>query len=194
MRIAIATVLCAAAAASSMPAGSISFESDGVKVGGTLIKGKVLEVRDSVLVSGSVVEPLSNEIEISLGSNKSLVLEPGLRLSRDNKGYLLTAHGRRFVSLNESVEMETPFAIAVSTDGWKVGDKSVSGDTMRAKLVASAPAMTAVASVPQTQPLPRRPVRKAKSRFVFSEHPWAGNQTSESHTIRSVPNISPSGL
>ena len=81
------------------PRGDVRFEAEGVRVGGALIRGAVLELQGagaaSVLASGSSLEALSAAVDVEVASGRTLILEPGVRVTRAEDSYRFGAHGHR---------------------------------------------------------------------------------------------------
>lgn len=104
-----------------------SFEAGGVRVDGTLVTGAGLQVKDLasglLLVSGSVVEPLSAEISLS-ADGRTMTLSPGVRVTRTAAGYELSLHGPKRVALTLGGERHVllaPLTVKAAAGGWDLG-------------------------------------------------------------------------
>lgn len=109
---------------------SVSFESGSVRVGDEVISDTVMQLRDTsaghILVSGNSVEPLARPLSIALSADRSLVLEPGVRVERSNGTYTLSIHSRRRIELEaegEKIVLVAPVSFEVGEKGWKVAGK-----------------------------------------------------------------------
>lgn len=138
MKLLAAAVLAALLA----PRADVRFETDGLRVDGVLVTGQVLELKgagsSALLASGSSVEALTSSLEILLTPDRTLVLEPGLRVTRAEGGYRFTSHRAgpiRFWTPEESVAVAGPVLVAETPEGWQVGDRRLAG----ARLQAGAP-------------------------------------------------------
>jgi len=77
-------------------AAPLRFEAEGVRVGAELVSGAALVMKGEaspVLVSGSTVESLGAPVAVSLGSDRDVVLDAGVRLSRSGETWTLSTHG-----------------------------------------------------------------------------------------------------
>jgi hypothetical protein len=121
------------------PKADVRFEADGLRVDGALVTGRVLELKgagsSALLASGSSVEALTSSLEIRLTADRTLVLEPGLRVARAEGGYLFTSHRSgaiRFTASEESVAVAGPVLVAATPEGWQIGDRKVAGARLQA--------------------------------------------------------------
>ena len=129
----------AALAALLAPEADVRFEADGLRVDGALVTGRVLELKgagsSALLASGSSVEALTSSLEIRLTADRTLVLEPGLRVARAEGGYLFTSHRPgtiRFRASEESVAVAGPVRVAATPEGWQIGDRTLAGARLQA--------------------------------------------------------------
>lgn len=102
----------------------VAFEAGGVRVDGVLVSGTLPEVRGLLLVSGSFVEPLAAPVAVAVAPGRSIVVEPGVRLSRVADGFELTAHLRKKVLVTagpESFAVPCPAAVHPLEKGWSLG-------------------------------------------------------------------------
>jgi len=136
MKIALACALVVLGASSGA---SIGFEADGVRVGDLLVTDTALQLKDAgaghVLVSSSVLEPLTGGLTISLAPERALVLEPGIRVARTKEGFSLTAHNRRRLEVAGQVLM-TPVIVEVVEKGLRIaGGRVVEGGSVAVRRV-----------------------------------------------------------
>ena len=79
-------VLAAAALILLAPKPGIRFDAEGIRVGDVLVQGTVLELKDlghqSLLASGSSLEPLAASVDVEVAADRVVTLEPGVRVSR----------------------------------------------------------------------------------------------------------------
>lgn len=112
------------------PAPEARFEDGGVRVGGHLVRGPVIELREGLLVSGDVVEPLGAVVALDVAPGRTLRLEPGIRAARSVRGLLLSTHGGRALRLSAGgrvVTLAGPVAVRASEKGWDAGDSTFDG-------------------------------------------------------------------
>ncbi len=182
----------------------VRFETEGVRVGNALVRGSVLELAAAeagpVLASGSSLETLASSLDVDLGGGRTLVLEPGVRVTRVAEGFRFSAHQNRrlrFVNAGEAFVVETPALMAVTREGWTVASRKMGGDTLRAglqgqqdetdtnlqKMKESAERMRSGAA----QKASARPVR------VFRVNPLDAGAAVSSVVIRLITQVTPSG-
>ncbi len=86
---------------------SVQFGKEGIRVGDIPVQGKALTLRTSdvgpLLVSRSVVEPLSRSLDIRLQDGSVLTIEPGVRATMVEGGIVLSTHGDREIRVGEIV-------------------------------------------------------------------------------------------
>ena len=112
----------------------VKFEKFGVRVGGEFIDGAAFELRTLpsgvLLVSGKAVEPISAEILIEAASDRRLVGEPGVRVSKLESGYRLETHGPRSIlvrSGDKRIEVSSPVSLTPTAEGWTLGEDRTLG-------------------------------------------------------------------
>ena len=86
-----------------------------------------------ILVSGAVVEAIGGELHVSVGMDRILVLEPGIRATRQANGILLSSHGKRSFFLGDHA-VSGPTLITLTAGGWRVAETSIKGTELRAAL------------------------------------------------------------
>ena len=189
---------------------AVRFEADGVRVDGSLVQGAVLQFKEaggaSLLVSGTVIEPLAAALEIEAAPGLTLTLEPGVRAEKKGQGVVLTTHGRRAILVGD-VSLESPVTLEPSAAGWKAGDISLAGASMRVRLQAQDPdanldalkeASKKIQQAREGRPAgqtSRQYHRRVKPRVrrVFGEDPFVSAEAVDSPTLRFLQQISPSG-
>jgi hypothetical protein len=129
----------AALAALLAPAADIRFEADGLRVDGALVQGRVLELKGTgsaaLLASGSSVEALTSSLEIALAPERMLVLDPGLRVTREEVGYRFVSHQNRRIRFSDgevAVSVAGSVLVAATPEGWQIGDRSITGTRLHA--------------------------------------------------------------
>jgi hypothetical protein len=135
-------LLAIAALASLLaPKADVRFEAEGLRVEGVLVTGRVLEVKNAgsavLLASGSSVEALKSSLDIVLSEERTLVLDPGIRVSRTGDGYRFTSHRAgpiKFSVSEETISLDAPVAVSVTAEGWRIGDRSYVGRTLQASV------------------------------------------------------------
>ncbi len=182
---------------SSAPA--VRFEAEGVRVGDALVQGPVLQLKDaggaSILVSGSVVEPLAAVLEIEAAPGRTLALEPGVRAEKKGDTIVLSTHGRRRLLVGES-SVESPATIPVADLGTtpvRVRLQEQDPDkTLESLREAARQAQKAREARPDVRKTVQRRVRP-RVRRVFDNDPFVGAEAIDSATVRFLSPISPSG-
>lgn len=129
----------AAVAALLAPPADIRFEADGLCVDGALVQGRVLELKGTgsaaLLASGASVEALTSSLEIGLAPDRTLVLNPGIRVTREEGGYRFVSHqnrGIRFSGAEAAVALPGSVLVSATAEGWRIGDRQVAGNRLEA--------------------------------------------------------------
>lgn len=80
---------------------AVRYEAQGIRVGAELVVGAPLALKtvdaSTLLVSGAAVENLGAPLAVALDAAHQLTLEPGLRVVRQDAGFLLSTHGTSMV-------------------------------------------------------------------------------------------------
>ena len=187
-----------------VPKADLRFDADGLRVDGALVKGEVLELKSAgsslLLASGSSVETLAPSLEIDLGADRTLVLDPGIRVSRAEGGYRFAAHrsgSLRFSSSKESIAVDGPVTVTISAEGWTVGDRSLMGHKLQASVAVGEDREAAIAMQAQNKDkvqipgMPKQPGPK-KYRLYWDDPLIVGNAAS-SVVFRQIGRVSPDG-
>jgi len=185
------------------PRADIRFEREGLRVGEALVQGEVLELKGAgaatFLASGSSVESLTAALEIELAAGRSLTLEPGLRVTREEGGYRFAAHGSRkirFEAAGESVVAVAPVVVSTTAEGWRIGERSLAGGALRAGLQNQDDTKENLDRMLQAKErMKPGGVSKLSSRSsrMFRGDPLTGGQAVNSISVRTIPQVSPSG-
>lgn len=137
MKLLAIAILLAAGTRTSAP---VSFDAESVRVGELAITDLVLQMKETasgvILVSKGSVEPLSSPLSVSLAEERTLILEPGVRVSRLAAGFGLTVHNRRRVEIEvagEKTIVVMPVTIEVTEAGWKVAGKEYAAKELTAR-------------------------------------------------------------
>jgi len=185
------------------PPAEVRFEKDGLRVGDALVQGSVLELKgvgtSALLASGSSLEALSSSVEVGISADRTLTLEPGLRVSREADGYRFVAHADRrirFTAAGETIVAVGAVRVTPTAEGWKVGDLALEGTTLRAGLQAqddtkdNLDRMLQAKDKMNTGGVPRLSTRTAR---LFHGSPLTSGQAADSINVRLIPQVSPSG-
>lgn len=119
------------------PAPAVRFEEGGVRVGDALVRGAVIELREGLLVSGNVVEPLGGVVSLEVAPGRTLRLEPGVRAARAENGVVLSTHGGRALRLSAGdrrFTMASPLSLRATDTGWTAGETDLHGDVLLAQV------------------------------------------------------------
>jgi hypothetical protein len=183
------------------PRADVRFERDGVRVGESVLRGGLLELQGAggvtFLASGSSVEALATAVEVEVAPDRRLVLEPGLRVTREEAGYRVAAHADRKIRFEAGAErllIAGPVRIATTAEGWKIGDASLAGVSLKAGLqqddtkdnldrMLQAKDRMATSPAKPTTKMPR----------LFRGDPMTGAQAADSLSVRTLIQVSPSG-
>lgn len=181
----------------------LRFDSAGMQIGQETVSGAVLQLRTlaktAVLVSGSVLEPLSDEVELSVAAGRTLRLSPGLRVERMENGYQIRTHGNGTILLQGSegsILLPSPTLFRVTEEGWDFDGQKMSGETVVAGMSAKGEVL---AAPDQERRRPRsqagRAGRGARGpvRRIFSENPAVTSEAVCPVAVQSVQNVSPFG-
>lgn len=193
----------AALAALLAPKADVRFEADGLRIDGALVTGRVLEVKNAgsavLLASGSSVEALTSSIEIGLAAERTLVLDPGIRVSRTGEGYRFSAHRTgpiRFMVSEETMTLDAPIVVSVTAEGWRIGDRSFTGRALQASVQGQDDAesnldkMLKSKEKMQTAAVPKLSSRSTR---LFVGDPLFSANGSSSVTVRQIGRVSPDG-
>jgi hypothetical protein len=108
--------------------GRVAFERDGVRVGAVLVTDAQVQLKDGpsglIVVSRICVEPLAAPVGVLLAPGREIVVEPGVRLTRTQAGFELTAHLRKKVLFRagaDSFEIPCPAIVVLGETGWLLG-------------------------------------------------------------------------
>lgn len=177
------------------------FEDGGVRIGNEVVTGKVVHIKGDLLVSGTLVEPLVGPVTVRLAGDRSIVLEPGVRLERTAGGFRLRTHGRRFIRIG-SIEERAPIEVHLTGEGFEFRPGgTVAGREVTAALAPETGSHGASAGHrPSGQdPFGREPAQEqpgaGKTRFrrVWDNNPLAMGEVVNKHAIRFLTEVSPLG-
>jgi hypothetical protein len=193
----------AALAALLAPKENIRFESDGLRVGGALVKGSVLELKGAgssvLLASGASVEALTSRLEIDLAAGRTLVLEPGVRVTRMEGGYRFTAHRTgsiRFATPEESISLAGPVVVSTTAEGWMIGDRKVAGSRLQAGVQGQDDAESNLDKMMKSKDkmqAPTAPKPPPRTTRLFHGDPLTGADGASSVAVRQIGRVSPDG-
>jgi hypothetical protein len=186
------------------PAGKpdVRFESDGIRIGDALVQGTVLELRGSgaaaLLASGSSIEALAACIEVEAAPGRMFTLEPGIRVTRVEGGFRFSTHEHRrirFAASGGAVTADSPAVLAASAEGWTLGDQKIAGLALRAGVEKQDEESNLERMKKSADQLRSGAVPKLSSRQnrLFRGNPLDGGQAVNSTSIRTIPQVSPSG-
>lgn len=181
----------------------VRFERDGVRIGDVLVQGAVLELKGAgaaaLLASGSSVEALASSLEIGLAAERTLTLEPGLRVTRAEGGWRLEAHGSRnirFAAPGATVTAEGPVIVGLTPEGWLVGETKVAGGTLRAGLQAQDDTESNLDKMLKQKArivAPGVPKLATRTNRLFWGNPLTPGTAAGSIGVRQVPRVSGDG-
>jgi hypothetical protein len=137
MKLAVLAVVLVA----MVPAGpSVSFDSESVRVGDESLTDVVMQLRETpagfILASKASVEPLARPVSVALAPERTMVLEPGIRVSRTQGGFVLSVHNRRRIELEmagEKTLLVVPVTVEITERGWKVAGREFEGVEIAAR-------------------------------------------------------------
>ena len=168
------------------------FEPAGVRFGDVLVSGAVLELRAGALVSGNVVEPMTEIVRVEAGSSLTLILEPGVRASRVVEGIRLSVHApaRLRMSTGETAES---VLVAKTEAGWShTGEIRVSVQGQQEDPDAALRAMQESArKMRESSQRVRAPIRR---RVFTSGNPFTNSAPTDSQAVRQLAELSLSGF
>ena len=166
--------------------GDVRFEADGLRFGGELLRGPVLELREGALVSARVVEPLTEALVVDFDGLR-LTLEPGVRAERVAEGLRLSAHAPARLRTSNGLAGET----LLLKPGELAGELRVSiqqqddPDAQLRQLEEQARRMR------ESSQRVRLPLR----RRVFSgSNPFVAGEPAGSQAVRQLSQVSPAGF
>lgn len=137
MRSLLACLLLVVLTSSAPP--DVAFEADGIRVAGDLVQAPVLKIREtasgSVLVSGTVIEPVGSVLMVTVAAGRTLKLEPGVRALRSPSGVILSTHGKRRIRFEADgipMSMTSPVTVKPGGEGWDFGGGIIVGSPLLA--------------------------------------------------------------
>jgi hypothetical protein len=177
---------------------AVRMEPGGVRVGGDLVRGPALELREGLLVSGSAVEPLLAPVALEAARGRRLRLAPGVRAARAAEGVILSTHGGRALRLaagSRRIAAESPLLLVPDESGWRLGEEAL-GDVEAFAQVAPQDDSDANLRVMQesARRMERRPgTPEVRRRRLFSGgDPTAGASPAlDREVLQTLPRISP---
>jgi hypothetical protein len=184
------------------PRPDVRFESGGVRIGDALVQGTVLELQRSgsatMLASGSSIEALSACVDVEAAPERIFTLEPGIRVTRVEGGYRFSTHEHRrirFEAPGGAIAAESPVVVAASAEGWTLGDQKVAGPALRAGVEkqdeeSNLERMKKSADQVRSGAVPKLSSRQNR---LFRGNPLDGAEAVNSTSIRTIPQVSPSG-
>lgn len=166
--------------------GDVRFEADGLRVGGELLRGNVVELRDGLLASARVVEPLSAPVTLSFDGLR-LTLDPGVRAERDGDVLRLSAHAPAWLRMSNGTSGETIVLKRGELSG-ELGVSILQQDDPEAQLRAME---ESARRMRESGNRVRPPIR----RRVFSgSNPFTSSEPAGSEATRQLVQVSPSGF
>jgi len=181
----------------------VRFETDGLRIDGALVTGRVLEVKNAgpamVLASGVAVEALTSTVAVELAPERTLTLEPGVRVSRAGEGYKFSSHRTgpiRFSAGEESFTLDVPVVVAATAEGWQVGDRKVAGRALQAGVPAQDDAERNLDRMLKSKPkmqsggVPRLSMRTTR---LFRGDPLFSADAASSVAVRQIGRVTPDG-
>lgn len=180
----------------------VRFEGEGIRIGDALVQGTVLELKGSgaapLLASGSTIEPLSACIDVEVAPERTLTLEPGVRVTRVEGGYRFSTHENRkirFASSGGTITAACPVVAAVTAEGWMLGDQKLVGPALRAGVEkqdeeSNLDRMKQSADRMRSGAVPKLSTRQNR---LFRGNPLDSGQAANSTSLRMIPQVSPSG-
>lgn len=185
-----------------VPKADVRFEGAGVRVGDALVQGSLLELKGSatgmLLASGSSIEALTASLDIQLAPERVLTLDPGLRVTRVDGGFLVTAHQPRRIRLSgsgEAIFAASPALVAVTAEGWTVGDRSFEGSALRARLEGQDEEsnLDKMMQAKDRMRPPGVPKLASRSHRLYRGDPLTAGQAANSISVRQITQVTPSG-
>lgn len=185
------------------PKADVRFEADGLRVDGALVTGQILELKGAgpsvLLASGSSVEALTSSLEIQMAAERTLVLEPGIRVARVDGGYQFTSHRAgniRFSSSEGAVSAAGPVLVSATPEGWQIGDRKVAGARLQAGVQGQDDAesnldkMLKSKDKMQTGGVPKLGTRSVRQ---FRGDPLTSADAAGSVAVRQIGRVTPDG-
>ena len=185
------------------PKADVRFEADGLRVDGALVTGTVLELKSAgasaLLASGSSVEALTSSLEIALAAERTLVLEPGLRVARVEGGYRFTSHRAgaiRFAAAEETLSVAGPVLVSATPEGWQIGDRKVAGSRLQAGVQGQDDAESNLEKMMKSKEKMQTggaPKPGSRSVRLYRGDPMTTANGASSVTVRQIGRVSPDG-
>lgn len=180
----------------------VRLETAGVRIGDALVQGQVLEVRSSaagaLLASGSSIEPLASSLDVQISAERTLTLEPGVRVTRTEGGCRISTHDARPIRLaaaDETFLASGPVEVVVTADGWLVGDRAIAGAALRAGLGRQDEESNLNKMLQEKDKMRGTTVPRLSTRTHrrYRGNPLTNSNAADSVSVRQITQISPSG-
>lgn len=164
---------------------AVRLDSTGVWVNDSCVQGPAMQLRETstgpLLASASAVEPLATPLSVAIPPDRTLVLEPGVRLEKTAEGYLLSTHGDQKIHITgeaREIELQSPVVLCLTQVGWEVGSTTFAAKDLLIRALPPAAKR-------------RRPPFNAHFVGPGRENPILRKETGG---LRSLNSVSPSGL
>ena len=163
---------------------------------------------EDVLITSSVTVPLTHTAALTLSTDRTLNLDPGVRMTRIENGYSLATYDGKNINLElgaEWVALPSPSTIRLTDSGWDLG----TGKTYRSSVLTahravqddtdsnlksmqdSAKKLKTKSNESQDE---KKSGKKSHLRRLFGEDPMATAELFNSEAIQQLTHLSPNGF
>ena len=180
-------------------AAPVRYEAQGIRVGADLVVGTALSLKTfdagTLLVSGAAVENLGAPVSIALDAVHDLKLEPGLRIVREDAGFVLSTHGTSMIldAAGRALQAGASLAFTLTPEGFDfagLGKVEALSFTARSGVSPAEPQDRGLVS-PERRSTQR--VRFLLRRVFSAGSPLVGSSFADRHVLVTLSQLSLDG-
>jgi hypothetical protein len=160
------------------------------------------DTEGSLLAIKSSFEPLLDTATLSLENGRTLKLEPGVRVTQEGGGYSLATHdGKKLVIQTgaDSLVLASPVVARLTDRGWELnGASPIETHSLLARRQNQDDADTNLKSMQEAAKKLKKSSQenqtKLRIRWLYSENPFASDETLNTAAIQQLTHISALGF
>jgi hypothetical protein len=165
--------------------------------------GSVHTEDTNTLLTSSGLIPLNGTATLAVASDRTLQLDPGVRMSRLENGWALSTHDGRNLDIQVGTErmvFASPLTARLLDSGWDLGNgKTYAVATLKARRFQQDDADANLKSMQESAKKLRKdqkkdPAAKLRVRWLYGENPMATSELFNSQAILQLSHISPMGF
>jgi len=160
---------------------------------------------NDLLISRNSMESLTAVSTVSLDSGRSLNLEPGVRVTRDDHGYLLDARGVKKIEIATGADrfvLLSPARAQLTPEGWVVNGQALGSPSITARWLAQDDTDSNLKSMQESakklkaknDAKPANPKTKLRLRRLYGDDPLPTAELFNSAAIQQLTHLSAIGF